>query len=533
MLDVVIVGAGACGLALARELAREGVSFAAFEARDRLGGRVLSIASETTGDRLDLGPTWFWPDTQPTIVRLVSELGLASFDQHDPGTALLLAEADKKPETRSTPRLHAGAKRLVGGMASLIEALARDLPPGSIELGWTLRAIADRGDHVELRFEAAGESRSVLARRAALAIPPRLLEQNVRFDPPLDATTREAMRATPTWMAAQAKALVGFEGPPSWRADGHSGNAFVTHEQAVLGEVFDACDASGGRAALGGFFALSAELREAFEVGLQMLVDSQFVQLFGKGVEGGEQHVQDWAKEPFTCADADRTPPADHPEYGDPLLRTSLWERKLYLGSTETAREGGGYLEGALTAARRIRLQLLGQREAPIMAPGSSDSSSPDLLNQTSLARFDEWVRAKRALAFASYRQRLNFSLSQGQREQMTQRAMLGTMEAVFKEALIVLEGLPFDHAHVGVERGRSDLTPLVQKAFDGFIQELLDAVIEFNRTSCALSNFPDEHKLDKEYIGVTLRDIAAAWREFSLDANQILLDKRVVSPAS
>jgi monoamine oxidase len=42
------------------------------------------------------------------------------------------------------------------------------------------------------------------------------------------------------------------------------------------------------------------------------------------------------------------------------------------------------------------------------------------------------------------------------------------------------------------------------------------------------LSNFPDEHKPSKEYLGATLRDIAAAWREFSLDANQILLDKRV-----
>lgn len=528
MLDVVIVGGGVCGLALARDLAKAGTSVAVFEARERLGGRVLSVLDQASGARLDLGPTWYWPDTQPVVTRLVDELELESFDQHDTGAALLLADGEKKPETRSTPRLHAGARRLEGGMASLVEALAAAVPPEAIRLGWVLRVAFDRGDHVELQFEAEGERRFITARRAVLAVPPRLLDEHVSFEPPLDVVTSDALRAAPTWMAAQAKALIGYAGEPAWRADGHSGNAFVTHEQAVLGEIFDACDARGARAALGGFFALSAEWRQAFQVGLSMLVESQFVQLFGKAVENGEQHVQDWATEPFTCASLDRTPPTDLPEYGDPLLRRALMGGKLFFGASETAREGGGYLEGALVAARRIGLQLLEQREDEIMAPGTSDRSSPDSLNGSSIERFREWVASKRGPAFANYRQRLNFSLSNGQREQLTQRAMLGSMEAVFKEALTVIQSLPFDHADVGVERGRSDLTPQVQKAFEGFIQELLDQVVEFNRTSCALSNFPEEHRLAKDYIGVTLADVAAAWREFSLDANRILLEKRV-----
>lgn len=531
MLDVVIVGGGACGLALARDLARAGVNFALYEARPRLGGRVLSVQDENSGMRVDLGPTWFWPDTQPIVTALVAELGLASFPQYDPGTALLLAFGDKKPETRMTPNLHSGACRLEGGMGSLIEALAASVPPEAIHLGAVLRDAAERGDHVELRFDIDGEPVIVEARRAVLALPPRLIEEKIAFDPPLDALTRNAMSGAPTWMAAQAKALVGYKGKPAWRAEGHSGNAFATHEQAVLGEIFDACDASGERAAVGGFFALSIEWREAFEGGMPMLIDSQFVQLFGKALEdGGEQHIQDWAREPFTCATLDKTPPADHPEYGDPMLRQAFWEGKLYLGGTETAREGGGYVEGALSAANRIRLRLLEQKEAPIMTAGTIEASSPEALNEASLARFREWVNAKRGPTFASYRQRLNFGLSNGQREQITQRALLGAMEAVLKEAIGVLESLPFDHSAVAVEKGRSDLTPLVQKAFDGFIQEMLDGVIDYNRTSCALSNFPDEHKPSQEYLNVTLLDIAAAWREFSLDANQILLDKRAAS---
>ena len=527
MLDVVIVGGGACGLALARGLAAAGVNFALYEARPRLGGRVLSVEDKASGMRVDLGPTWFWPATQPTIAALVKELGLTDFPQYDPGTALLLAFGDKKPETRMTPDLHSGARRLEGGMASLIEALAATVPAEAIHLSAVLRSVADRGDHVELSFETDGETETVTAKRAVLAVPPRLLAEHLAFAPELDALSRNAMRSAPTWMAAQAKAVVGFSGPPAWRSEGHSGNAFATHEQAVLGEIFDACDATGERAAVGGFFALSAELREAFGGGMPMLIDSQFVQLFGKSLEaGGEQHIQDWAREPFTCATIDLTPPSEHPDYGDPLLRQAFWEGKLYLGGTETAREGGGYLEGALVAAERIRLRLLDQKETSMMI--SSEGASGEALNEASLARFREWVNAKRAPTFASYRQRLNFGLSNGQREQITQRAMLGAMEAVLKEALAVLESLPFDHSVVAVDKGRSDLTPLVQKAFDGFIQELLDGVIDYNRTSCALSNFPEEHKPSKDYLNVTLLDIAAAWKEFSLDANQILLDKKV-----
>jgi monoamine oxidase len=58
-------------------------------------------------------------------------------------------------------------------------------------------------------------------------------------------------------------------------------------------------------------------------------------------------------------------------------------------------------------------------------------------------------------------------------------------------------------------------------------MRSLLDDVIAFNRTSCALSNFPDEHKPSNEYLQTILRDVAAAWREFSLTANQTLLAKR------
>ena len=40
-----------------------------------------------------------------------------------------------------------------------------------------------------------------------LAVPPRLIVSKITFEPPLPVDTREAMEATPTWMAGASKVL--------------------------------------------------------------------------------------------------------------------------------------------------------------------------------------------------------------------------------------------------------------------------------------------------------------------------------------
>ena len=520
MLDTVIVGGGLCGLALANGLHGQGRALALYEARDRLGGRILSVPCGTCGMALDLGPTWFWPDTQPRITRLVADLGLANFPQHDSGTVLRLTDHDKRPDTIPVADLHGGARRLAGGMAALVDALAAGLPPDSIHLGQELVAVRDWGEHVELLFRSGDVTTVVHARQAVLAIPPRLLEERVQFEPALDGAMREAMRATHTWMADQAKVVVGYASP-FWRAAGESGNAFVSHEQVVLGEIFDACDAGGRHGALGGFFALSPRFRASVHpVSMPMLISSQLVQVFGRQAEHGEQHMQDWAAEPYTCSTLDLTPPDRHPEYGNPHLRRPLWNGKLFVGASETAGYDGGYMEGALEAAARIQRALAVDVDAP------EDGTRPLGGNEASLARFSEWVAALRAGAFERYRQHLHRYLATQAKEQLTQRALLDTVEQVYSEALDQLGGMSFDMAAADVQRGRSALTPGVLAPFDGFNLTLLDEVVQFNRASCAISNFPDEHDPARDYVDTIARDLAAAWRKFALNVNNVLLNK-------
>ena len=180
-------------------------------------------------------------------------------------------------------------------------------------------------------------------------------------------------------------------------------------------------------------------------------------------------------------------------------------------------------MEGALEAAQRIARDIVrdtaAETDAASPAPGESD-------NAFSLRLFSAWVEQQGQGLFDDYRRRLNASLATQAREQITQRAMLGAAEGLFAEALAKLETLPFDPRGVAVEKGRSALTPLAQQPFGDVLKQLFDDVAAFNGTSCALSNFPDEHKLPKDYRQAIMRDIAAAWAEFSRDLNGLLLGK-------
>ncbi len=527
MLGTAIVGGGLCGLALAAGLQARGRSSPCSRRAPGSADAFCRLPQKRPECGSIFGPTWYWPDIHPGMTKLVGDLGLASFPQHDGGTVLRLSDPDEKAEASENESVHADAWRVEGGMASVIEALAQKIPQERLRLEHAIVAIVDCGGHVELHMRCGDAKIIVEARRVVLAMPPRIAEELVRFEPNLEPPLLEAMRETYTWMAAEAKAIIAYR-RPLWREAGFSGNAYVTHQQAVFHEIFDACDAAGARAALGGFLALSPSLRKSFKDGLPVLMGNQMAQIFGPELEHGEQHYHDWAAEEYTCARRDLGRPLEHPNYGDPRLRQPQWDGKLFLGGSETAGYGGGYMEGALDAARRL-LRDIG-RFAPVA--GVQGGAIAPAQNADSVAAFGKWVAGRRAQLLETYRRRLNVLLASPDKEIVTQRAMLATMEQIFSEALLRLEDLSFDMEDVPIERGRSALTPEILKSFDGFLQTLLDCAIEFNRTSCALSNFPAEAKPPKDYVQAILRDIAVVWKEFCLSVNAFFIE-RTPTPAN
>ncbi len=94
-VDVVVAGAGYAGLRAARGLVAAGLDVVVVEARDRVGGRVLT---EVTGSGavVDHGGQWIGP-TQDRLRGLAAECGVATFPTHVDGANLEVRDGGIHP----------------------------------------------------------------------------------------------------------------------------------------------------------------------------------------------------------------------------------------------------------------------------------------------------------------------------------------------------------------------------------------------------------------------------------------------------
>jgi putrescine oxidase len=86
-VDVVVVGAGVTGLTAARRLVEQGKSVVVLEARDRVGGRLLT--EERDGVRLEVGGQWVSPD-QTALLAMLDELGLETYERYRAGESVYI-----------------------------------------------------------------------------------------------------------------------------------------------------------------------------------------------------------------------------------------------------------------------------------------------------------------------------------------------------------------------------------------------------------------------------------------------------------
>ncbi|CAN7261928.1 flavin monoamine oxidase family protein [Rossellomorea sp. LjRoot5] len=348
---VIIIGAGLSGLRAASLLHAKGIECVVLEARERIGGRVIS---ETIGGtdlaKIDLGPTWFWPDYEPLITRLVKELGLQTFLQHTEGALLYEQSENARPQRHVLPE---GAVqrsfRLHGGMEAIIDAVYDTLPPGTVHLNTTVKAIhMDNEGEITVEADEQGGKKEWKAEAVILAMPPRLVARRLAFSPSLPEELMQSLIETPTWMAGQAKAVAVYE-TSFWREEGLSGQ--VTSWAGPLQEIHDASPEK-GLGALFGFFGMPAAVRkELGEDKVLSLVLEQLTRLFGEQAGSPISLLyKDWSDDLHTAVKEDAEPLTSFPEYGPPG-NAGIWEQKILFAGTETAAANGGHLEGALLSA--------------------------------------------------------------------------------------------------------------------------------------------------------------------------------------
>jgi putrescine oxidase len=85
--DVVVVGAGVTGLTVANRLHAAGRRVLVLEARDRVGGRLLT--EEVDGVRLEVGGQWVSPD-QTALLALIDELNLEMYSRYRAGDSIYI-----------------------------------------------------------------------------------------------------------------------------------------------------------------------------------------------------------------------------------------------------------------------------------------------------------------------------------------------------------------------------------------------------------------------------------------------------------
>ena len=81
--DVVVVGAGLAGLTAARRLVDAGAEVVVLEARDRVGGRTLTLPA-ADGTPIDHGGQWIGP-TQDRIAALAARFGVTTYPSYERG----------------------------------------------------------------------------------------------------------------------------------------------------------------------------------------------------------------------------------------------------------------------------------------------------------------------------------------------------------------------------------------------------------------------------------------------------------------
>ncbi|MEM1047980.1 MAG: FAD-dependent oxidoreductase [Pseudomonadota bacterium] len=354
--DILIVGAGVTGLRLAGILNKDKCDYLVVEARDRIGGRVLSSALSTLADGVyDMGPAWFWPG-QPRVADLAAKLGLTVFDQYAKGRMVFEDPSGAiRRDLEMAPM--AGSLRIAGGLGALTGGLATALPADRVHLNTVVTGLTQTDDGILAASAASDGPAAVRANKVVLAIPPRLAAERVAFDPVLPPEAHEAMRAVPTWMAGHAKVVAVYE-RPFWREAGLSGDAIS--RRGPLAEIHDASPHAAGEGALFGFVGVPAGARRAAGRDLTDAAIRQLTALFGpQASQPLAVHIQDWAAERFTATKADEMPPAGHPTYGLPAPMQDLWGGHLVLASAETGQQHGGFIEGALEAAEAAAHALL------------------------------------------------------------------------------------------------------------------------------------------------------------------------------
>ncbi|MEL6557540.1 MAG: FAD-dependent oxidoreductase [Bacteroidota bacterium] len=347
IMKIGILGAGLTGILTAYYLKQRGISSVVIEARRRPGGRIFTLREK--GIQVEMGATWFGPQ-HSNLAELLQELAIDSFPQYQDGKAVFEASSMSPVQVFDLPEGQQSFYRIKGGTDELIRKLMARLDDSQVVMNNPVKEIwlADSGITIKSEKETYDPMDLVIS-----TLPPSLLVNSITFNPKLDPSFVQFSNETHTWMGNSIKFAVSYPSP-FWRENGFAGVGFSN--ASIASEIHDHVNFENNAFALKGFLSPSAvKLDYAYR---EKLVINQLKRFYGKTATNYiAYHETLWAEEQYTMGGLsnDLVP---HQNAGNPQFQQAVLNGKLIISGSETSPVFGGYMEGAVYAAKITASQV-------------------------------------------------------------------------------------------------------------------------------------------------------------------------------
>ena len=346
--DIIIIGAGLTGMALAYYLRNSGKRILIIEGRNRIGGRILT-RDNTNEAPQEMGATWL-SRQHSSLINLLQELGIQTFPQVLSDHAIYEPISTSPPQLVQLPRNNEPSYRIEGGTFSIIGKLKTLISDTDIHLNEKANSIQGHENYIAVHSDKG----SYLADKVVSTLPPYLLGKNIEVSPALPHSVMDIMNKTHTWMGESIKVSLSYA-EPFWREKNLSGTIYSNI--GPITEMYDHSDYEDKLFSIMGFvnnsyYSISKEER------LQMIL-KQLSKYYGEITHNYINYEEKvWRNDVMTYATYDDHL-LPHQNNGHKIYQQSYLSGRLYIAGAETSSAHPGYMDGAVISAIYVSKNLI------------------------------------------------------------------------------------------------------------------------------------------------------------------------------